>query len=473
MGCVCCEDKVKIDLPKLQLPPSPHSPAHDDQTCQSAVPETSTSARSRLPAGGYKFLSHYRLGSRRGLELGELTGTKKRCVVHVFLSQDGKLKRATERTAMQDAFEQLDHPYIRTIYGAVRDVKATRVILETCEAGELVNLLEDKVPFSETQTALIIKQLLEVLHYLHLKHLQHGQLQPEWIGLKNFGTKEVTIKVSGLFAKHWDKDRTLTLYDAPELEATEGGAKADIWSCGVLLYQLLAGRLPFECRAYRSSIRFDAGMSEEVKAMVREMLSPDPDARPSAAALLARLWFQRYSSLDFRGFRKGILLLKEVHCLSPLRAAVLRFIIENLEKSDKVSNVAHMFVTLDTDHDGALSGEEILAGLRLVMTEAQAQSETRKIMSTFGKSGGASIQYSEFLVGVLEANIVSSSALLVRAFRLLDYSHNGVLSVADLSQALQLDENSEEIAEASVARKGQLDWKHFREWMQSESNTST
>lgn len=475
MGCACFDDKVKEDLPSMKLaPPSPRPPIRDVKPSKLIAQEVANpSLQPRLPPGGFRLISPYRMGCLKGLELVELNKTRKKCIVHVLPLAEGKMKRVAERTAMQKTFGQLDHPHIRTLYGAVRDTKALRVVFETCETGELANLLEDKVVISEVQAALITKQLLEVLNYLHVRNLWHGKLRPEWIGLKFLGERNAVIKVSGLFAKKWDKERSLSVFDAPESDTREGGAKVDIWSCGILLHLMLTGKLPFENREYISHPSFGPELkSEEVKALIRDMLSPIPSYRPTASALLVHPWLLRLSrsSVDTRWFRKNLTRIKKVHPLTPLRSAILRFIIDYIVDSEEISKMTQLFSMLDADYDGVLNAEEILSAFCQVMPEVQARHKTSEIMSSFGKDESSSLQFTEFLLSVLESQIVSSEDILVRAFKILGANDDGIISVAELKRIFQQQESEEEIG---IDGRRELDWEGFRAWMQSEAEQTS
>lgn len=104
--------------------------------------------------------------------------------------------------------------------------------------------------------------------------------------------------------------------------------------------------------------------------------------------------------------------------------------------------------------------------MRLVIPEALAQNVICEVMSAFGKSDGAIIHYSDFLVRVMTLTIVRSNHLLIKAFRFLKRSQSGSISLAEQVRALQLSHTSSEIAEAEQVSLGKLDWEHFREWMQ-------
>jgi serine/threonine protein kinase len=427
MGCACLNDRNSEELPKI---------SHSRQASQKGLSASSKTAAKLQPTNfdtpnanssaqiqpldaGYNVLSAYRLGNRKGLFLGELKNTKKRCVVHAVPLRE-ETKKACSRSALKDAYTQLNHPHIRQFYGSMRDAASLYVVFESCEGGEMTNMLEDKQPFSELQVGMIIKQLLSVLNYLHQREMCHGKIHPDFIGFKSFSDGDVMTKLAGFFAYQWDRERPLSVYDAPELATQQATFKSDIWSCGVLLYRLLMGKLPYPKHAWVGAPLFDTNQcSSEVVSLIREMLSSNPENRPSALALLTQPWLMRWSQANMSSinFRKNISRMTEIRSVSPLGCAFYRIIIDNLAPTDKTSEVAQMFMTMDTDHDGILHKEDVLSCLRLLMSEANAQRSISNIMLSFDKNEDG-IDYSEFQEVMLRKDIVLSDNLLAKVFRL-------------------------------------------------------
>lgn len=89
-------------------------------------------------------------------------------------------------------------------------------------------------------------------------------------------------------------------YVAPEVIANKGydGKKADVWSCGVILYVLLAGYLPFEeatmvalfKKIKHAEFTYPPWFSEEVKEILDQILKPDPHSRLSLQEIKNCSW---------------------------------------------------------------------------------------------------------------------------------------------------------------------------------------
>ncbi|KAJ0090039.1 hypothetical protein Patl1_14785 [Pistacia atlantica] len=92
-------------------------------------------------------------------------------------------------------------------------------------------------------------------------------------------------------------------YVAPEVIGKKGydGAKADIWSCGVILYVLLAGFLPFQDdnivamyrKIYRGDFKCPPWFSSEARRLITKLLDPNPNTRISISKIMDSSWFKK------------------------------------------------------------------------------------------------------------------------------------------------------------------------------------
>lgn len=108
--------------------------------------------------------------------------------------------------------------------------------------------------FTESQAADIVSQVMLGLNYMHLQSITHRDMKPENILLVKEDDDCFDIKIADLgFAQKFEKDKGLDLvlgtplYMAPELVKHDRySEKVDVWSLGVIVYQLLCGRTPFD-----------------------------------------------------------------------------------------------------------------------------------------------------------------------------------------------------------------------------------
>ena len=153
---------------------------------------------------------------------------------------------------------------------------------EFCSGGDLLSYLAQLPFYSEAFVADIMRQILQGIQFLHSNGVVHRDLKPHNVFVHAGLGGAVTIKLAdfacsgSLETKKKMKHRYGTLFfTAPEVFEGEFDEKCDLWSCGVLLYLLLSGRLPFVGRS-ASEIEEAARFQElEFSSQAWEMVSDD------------------------------------------------------------------------------------------------------------------------------------------------------------------------------------------------------
>ena len=142
----------------------------------------------------------------------------------------------------------LFHPNIINCYGYFKNDNGIVIILEYAE-NSLINLLKVKGRLPETEVAYYIKQLILVLKYLHNLRIVHRDIKAENILLKN---EQIKLCDFGYAKKlNIEKERfsisgTLQYMSIEQCIGEKCDEKVDIWSIGVLTYELLTGSVPFK-----------------------------------------------------------------------------------------------------------------------------------------------------------------------------------------------------------------------------------
>ena len=156
----------------------------------------------------------------------------------------------------------------------------------------------------ETEARRIFQQIIFGVEYLHTHQVSHRDLKPENILLDN----ENNVKLADFGLSNIMKDGIFLYsscgspnYAAPELISGKyyNGASIDIWSCGVILYTLLTGSLPFNEKATAKLYQkikdckyiLPENVSEPAKDLIFRMLQKDPLDRISMAEIKQQRWF--------------------------------------------------------------------------------------------------------------------------------------------------------------------------------------
>lgn len=160
------------------------------------------------------------------------------------------IERFREEIFLMNKF---NHQNILKLYETIEDDNYIYLILEYCENGDLKNFL-NKRPMKEKNVRKFMKQIVSGLQYLNNKNVYHRDLKPQNILL----TQDYTIKISDFgLAKTCESNTLLDticgspMYMAPEImKYKKYDTKADLWSLGVIFYQMLTGKTPYTARSH-------------------------------------------------------------------------------------------------------------------------------------------------------------------------------------------------------------------------------
>lgn len=216
------------------------------------------------------------------------------------------LTDSTDRNCLQNESKFTSflspHPNLVQIFDSFEDANFSFIILDLCESLTLFDRISD-APLSEPQAASLIKQLLEALVHCHKLGIAHRDIKPENVLFDSDGN----VKVADFGSAEWFGDgRNMSgivgtpYYVAPEvLLGRDYNEKIDVWSCGVILYTMLAGIPPFDGDSavqifeavMRANLRFPtrifSSVSSPAKDLLRKMICRDPSRRFSAEQALS------------------------------------------------------------------------------------------------------------------------------------------------------------------------------------------
>lgn len=199
----------------------------------------------------------------------------------------------------------LRHENILRLFGYFYDSTRVYLILEYANKGELFKQLQKEGRFSDRQTALYVAQLAGALDYCHKKHVIHRDIKPENLLLGRNG--ELKIADFG-WSVHTPNSRRTTLcgtldYLPPEMiEGKAHDETVDIWSLGVLTYEFLVGRPPFETEGHNETyrkiakvdIRYPTWMDPEAKDLISKLLVKNPKGRLPLLQVLSHSFIKKH-----------------------------------------------------------------------------------------------------------------------------------------------------------------------------------
>jgi len=183
----------------------------------------------------------------------------------------------------------LRHPHVLRMFGYFYDETRVYLILEFAPGGEMYKALQKQQDgkFDEKRTAKYIYQLADALDYCHGKKVIHRDIKPENLLLDIKGD----LKIADFgWSVHAPSSRRATMcgtldYLPPEMVAGEyHDEKVDLWSLGVLCYEFLCGKPPFETashqatyqRIMRVDLEFPSHVSLGARDLIKKLLQKTP-----------------------------------------------------------------------------------------------------------------------------------------------------------------------------------------------------
>lgn len=194
----------------------------------------------------------------------------------------------------------------------LKEVMATKTkiffIMEYVKGGELFAKVA-RGKLREDLARKYFQQLISAVDFCHSRGVSHRDLKPENLLLDE--NEDLKVSDFGLSAlpEQLRNDGLLhtqcgtPAYVAPEVLRKKGydGPKADIWSCGVILYVLLAGFLPFReenimkmyRKLFKAEFEYPPWFSTDAKRLISKLLVSDPERRITIASIMRVSWFRK------------------------------------------------------------------------------------------------------------------------------------------------------------------------------------
>lgn len=258
-------------------------------------------------------IGHYILGCTLGtgtfgkVKIGEHQLTKHKVAVKILNRQKiksldvvGKIRREIQNLKL------FRHPHIIKLYQVISTPTDIFMIMEYVSGGELFDYIVNNGKLQESEARRFFQQIISGVDYCHRHMIVHRDLKPENLLLDH--NRHVKIADFGLSNMMLDGEFLRTSCGSPNYAAPEvisgklyAGPEVDIWSCGVILYALLCGTLPFDdehvptlFRKIKSGIfPIPEYLNKQVVSLLCQMLQVDPLKRATVEEIKKHEWFQK------------------------------------------------------------------------------------------------------------------------------------------------------------------------------------
>ncbi|KAK4253391.1 hypothetical protein QN277_010709 [Acacia crassicarpa] len=267
------------------------------------------------PSSGVVLLGKYELKELLGVgasakvyhatnvDTGQSVAIKAVSKNHVFR---GGLTAHIEREI--SIMRRLHHPHTLKLFEVLASKNKIYFVLEFAQGGELFHKVAQG-RFSEDLSRRYFHQLISAVRYCHSAGVFHRDLKLDNLLIDQHTDLKVSDFGLSALKDHVRADGLLhtvcgtPAYVAPEMLAKKGydGAKVDVWSCGVILFVLTAGYLPFNDhnlaamyrKIYRGQFRFPRWTSPELRRFVCRLLDKNPETRITVDEMMGDPWFSK------------------------------------------------------------------------------------------------------------------------------------------------------------------------------------
>jgi Ca2+-binding EF-hand superfamily protein/tRNA A-37 threonylcarbamoyl transferase component Bud32 len=383
---------------------------------------------------------------------------------------DERVVKAVEKSRMKLPIEdiereilvlsQIDHPHIVRFYEWYEGSNTVYLVIDSLKGGTLREVVlkssEQGAGLREEWIREVVSQVVTAMAYCHKLRLIHKDIKDENIMLlkKSLANDKpyaviIDLGVAEMFAlsdPHGNIVGGTPATMAPEVWTCNFGPKCDVWSTGCVLFELLAGSMPFLAVSFKPkdwARKLKAGpdwnlvrTSDHGKDLCRKMLTYSDHDRPTMDQCLQHPWFTANRSelqevVKPRQFED----LKRFCEVTALSRSLLLEIACRLPM-DKAEKIVQVFQAFDENSDGHISRAELERGFaRLGMKDRGILESTFKALDV---DHNGTLSFSEFAAGVL----LMFKDLLEARFRLLFRRHcksgDGMMSREDVESFLSV-----------------------------------
>ena len=275
----------------------------------------------------YKVLQQLGEGSFGKAFLCEKDSDGSLCVIKQILIEGMNEKEKEDVLNESNILAKLDHPNIIKFYDVFESKKPKHminIVTEYADGGDLSEKIKERKNkngnFTESEILDYFTQICLAIRHIHEKKIIHRDLKSGNIFLmKNGFVKLGDFGIAKNFQRTIDKAKTMVgtpYYLSPEMiESKPYDSKSDIWSLGVLLYEMMTFKMPFNANSLASLIiKITRGnyipppviYTKDLRELVSKCLTLDPKNRPTIKEILGMpfIKFHIKSFLDEAQYNK-------------------------------------------------------------------------------------------------------------------------------------------------------------------------
>ena len=272
-----------------------------------------------------------------------------------------KIKKQMKNVLLREneIITKLNHINVVFVYKIIDTPEDYYIVMEYCKLGELFDYIVEKKKLEEEEASVFFYQLINGVEYIHSKGIAHRDLKPENLLL----TEDKVLKIIDFGLSHeFNEEEFLKTkcgspsYAAPEILAKPkyDGFKIDIWCCGIILYAMLCGYLPFEgddenesnnYKLFKSILECEPEIPEFLsrisKDLILRILKPEPELRITINKIKKHPFYlkgKKLCKIDYSSCEKEIIKTRE------------SFYNKNNEEKNVIENIKDLLIENSKDN---------------------------------------------------------------------------------------------------------------------------
>ncbi|KAL0030347.1 hypothetical protein WJX77_011206 [Trebouxia sp. C0004] len=387
------------------------------------------------------------------------------------------LKIQTEVDAMLQLGPSLDAVYLQDVF---EDDVSVHLVMELCTGGGILDKIKQH-SYTERRISQIMRSIIRFISQCHAKGIIYRDIKPDnFLFLNKEENSPIRATDFGLSIRHWPdegqlKSRSGTpVYMAPEVILQGYDAQADMWSVGMLMYQLLTGTFPFWDSVANVSLQqvwqailvkkldldsswVKQSMSEGARNLLKGLLVREPASRLTANQALEHPWIKDQRTAPSKSLNGSVVQrLQRFATYGYLKQVVLKMIAADLadgtgadllgdDQSEAISMVTalrDLFKSLDTDHSNTIEASELADGLKAQGYNI-SQQELAQLMGRVDFDRNGTLDIEEFISGLIDWTELQKEgdweSRVDAAFAKLDSNGDGYIDLEELLAQLPFE----------------------------------
>ncbi|KPA79957.1 putative protein kinase [Leptomonas pyrrhocoris] len=397
-------------------------------------------AQSQQRFGPYQVGDTIGRGTFAKVKIGYHESTKVRVALKIISrkAMDSDAHSALKIKREIKIMRVLRHPHITRLYDVVKTKHDIVIVMEYVSGGELFDYISRKGRLDEPTSQALFQQLTAAVAYCHRYHVTHRDIKPENIMMEH-GSHSVKLSDFGLSSithdgRFFETSCGTPNYASPEVVGGRlyGGPEADVWSCGVVLYAMLCGTLPFDDqnigvlfkKIQTADYAMPSHVSPQAQDLLRRVLVVNPLERATMEQVMQHPWLRPH-------YPRYLLSLHYEAVVDTTRFAKTYYLTEDMLDEEVVNVIASRFhISPQEVATIVMAEEEKMPSMRAVISEDDThQMTTRRYPAA---------AYFEMYANVLDSKLWPTPVEILPAeIALRDEAHDVYVSYGILTQKKQ------------------------------------